>query len=85
MKIPQKAIQKIEDAAAKLQHGVVTLRIHIRDGHPRYKWGLIEWINDSDEPSTRTSAAIGEPRQVKRTVVVRKPRDIKRYYIPFAT
>jgi len=52
MKIPSKIIQKVEKATLGLQHGIVSLSLHIRDGKPRYKFVHEEWIMDGEEPST---------------------------------
>jgi len=36
LKLPEKIIADIENEADGLNHGIVTLSIHLRDGHPRY-------------------------------------------------
>ena len=36
LKIPNDIVGDLENEAAGLEHGIVTLSIHIRDGHPRY-------------------------------------------------
>lgn len=46
MKIHPKVLEKIENNTSEIQHGIVTLSIYIRDGHPRYKLGYEEWLNE---------------------------------------
>ena len=36
LKLPNDIIANVENEADGLIHGIVTLSIHIRDGHPRY-------------------------------------------------
>jgi hypothetical protein len=88
MRIPYETLEKVENAASRLKHGIVTLKIHIRDGHPRCNWGFEEWVNDSDEqPSINDFAAKDEMKQRNPKIVTRKPGKpgvILRYYIPYA-
>ena len=51
MKIPSNIIQKVEKATLGLQHGIVSLSLHIRDGKPRYKFVHEEWIIEGEDPS----------------------------------
>ena len=46
MKIHPKVLERIENNNSEIQHGVITLSIHMRDGHPRYKLGYEEWLNE---------------------------------------
>jgi len=36
LKLPENIISDVENEADGLSHGIVTLEIHLRDGHPRY-------------------------------------------------
>ena len=86
MIIAPEVLVKLEQANVGLKHGVISLSIHVRDGQPRYKFAYEEWIIIGDDQPTRNdSLAKDETERHKRKIIIRKPRAILRYYIPFAT
>ncbi|MDR0497642.1 MAG: hypothetical protein LBH42_08520 [Treponema sp.] len=53
MKVPPKILEQVENSTLGLQHGIVSLAIHLRDGQPRYKICREESFHDRDKHSTK--------------------------------
>ena len=49
MKTPDYILARFEKASIGLEHGTVTLRLHVRDGLPRYTIGFEESIFPDEE------------------------------------
>jgi transposase-like protein len=52
MIITKKILKKVELTAQRIEHGIITLSIHIRDRRPRCKLCQEEWLDNNEELAT---------------------------------